>query len=75
MLHSNIYNNSYMKVTKPLKSGGNANEKEFAHCMYEIAFNQDKEAFGKIFNFSKNTSNLAISFCHSPTEYLIWGLI
>ena len=52
MLHSNICNKSYMKVTKPSKSGENSSEKEFAHCMYEIAFNQDREAFAKIFKFS-----------------------
>ena len=51
MLHSNVFIKSYMRVTKPSKSGASANEKEFVHCMHEIAFNQDREAFAKIFNF------------------------
>jgi RNA polymerase sigma-70 factor (ECF subfamily) len=40
-----------MRVTKPLKNGDNTSEKVFTHHMYEIAFNQDKEAFAEIFNF------------------------
>ena len=50
MLNSNIYNNC-MKFTKLSKSGENKNEEIFARYMYEVAYQQDKQAFGEIFKY------------------------
>ncbi len=50
MLNSNIYNNC-MKFTKLSKSGENKSEEIFAHYMYEVAYQQDKQAFGEIFKY------------------------